>query len=296
MLLKNSAISDKMNVYNTYCRKGAISMKLKVMTYNIAGGRDYRGELPAKIVIPEASGSVIGEYAPDIVGLNEVDFNHPRSGVRHIAAEVALASGIPYEARFGRATELGRPGARGSYGNAMLSKYPYVLSEAISVPDPEDKSEDTYYETRGVFRNIILVAEGKEIEVLVTHFGLAKTERAETMKVLTKLINERTRPIIVMGDFNVWDDSVDPANDRLHEIQGLYDLLTDTFAFHPDQSEKTFPSRFDIPNLGEREINGGRGIRIDYIFVSDEFKVTRTEIPASKASDHKPYYVELELE
>ena len=270
-------------------------MKLKVMTYNIAGGRDHRGELPAKTIRPEACGEVIAAYSPDIVGLNEIDFNHPRSGNINLAADVAKATGIPYENRFGRATELGRPGARGSYGNAFLSKYPILLSEALQVPDPEDKSEPTYYEPRGIFRNIVLI-EGKEIEVLVTHFGLAKTERAETMKMLTKFIKERTRPIIVMGDFNVWGKAIKPEYNRIAEIKGLYELLTDTFVAYPDQEATTFPTRFDMTNLVEKEINGGKGIRIDYIFVSDEFKIVKADIPQCKASDHYPYYAELELD
>ncbi|MBQ9745416.1 MAG: endonuclease/exonuclease/phosphatase family protein [Clostridia bacterium] len=270
-------------------------MKLKVMTYNIAGGRDHRGELPARTIRPEACGEVIAAYSPDIVGLNEIDFNHPRSGNIHLAADVAKATGIPYENRFGRATELGRPGARGSYGNAFLSKHPILLSEALQVPDPEDKSEPTYYETRGIFRNIVLI-DGKEIEVLVTHFGLAKTEHAETMKMLTKFTKERTRPIIIMGDFNVWGGAVNPEYNRIDEIAGHYELLKDTFTACPDQEKTTFPSRFDMPNLTDKEINGGKGIRIDYIFVSEEFKVTKAEVPESRASDHLPYYVELELD
>ena len=270
-------------------------MKLKVMTYNIAGGRDHRGELPAKIIRPEASAEVIAEYSPDIVGLNEIDFNHPRSGNIHLAAEVARATGIPYENRFGRATELGRPGARGSYGNAFLSKHVILYSEALQVPDPEDKSEPAYYETRGIFRNIVLV-EGREIEVLVTHFGLAKAERAESVKMIKKFVEERTRPIIVMGDFNVWGGAVNPEYNRIDEIKELYELLTDTFTVYPDQDATTFPSRFDMANLADKEINGGKGIRIDYIFVSEEFKVDRVEIPKAKASDHLPYYAELTLD
>lgn len=269
-------------------------MKLKVMTYNIAGGRDHRGDLPATIIRPEACAAVIAEYSPDIVGLNEIDFNHPRSNNINLAADVAAVTGIPYESRFGRATELGRPGARGSYGNAFLSKHVILSSEALQVPDPEDKSEPTYYETRGIFRNVVLV-EGREIEVLVTHFGLAKSERAETMKMLTKFIKERTRPIIVMGDFNVWGGAVNPEHNRIGEIKALYELLTDTFSVYPDQEATTFPSRFDL-NLSEKERNGGKGIRIDYIFVSDEFKVEKAEIPQSKASDHLPYYAELTLD
>ena len=267
-------------------------MKLRVMTYNVAGGRDYRGELPAKLN-PAACAETVGKYAPAIVGLNEIDFNHPRSGKINIAAEIARHSGISYESRFGRATSLGRPNARGDYGNAILSQYAILCSEAIAVPDPEDKSEPTYYETRGVFRNVILIEEGKEIEVVVTHFGLAKTERAETMKILTKLIKERTRPLIIMGDFNVWGGAINPEWNRDAEIKGLYDLMTDTFTACKDQDARTFPSRFDIPGLGDKELNGGKGIRIDYIFVSDEFTVEDAGVPQTTASDHLPYYVDL---
>ena len=142
----------------------------------------------------------------------------------------------------------------------------------------------------------IILIEDKEIEVIVTHFGLAKTERAESVKMLVKIIKERTRPLIIMGDFNVWGGAVNPAYNRIDEIKELYELMTDTFCAHPDQEATTFPSRFDLSALADKEINGGKGIRIDYIFVSDEFKVDKAEIPQSRASDHLPYYVELTLD
>lgn len=265
-------------------------MKLRIMTYNIAGGRDHH-ELPAKTINPAAAGEVIKEFSPDIVGLNEVDFNHPRSGNINIAAETAHSTGIPYESRFARALELGRPGNRGSYGNALLSKYPVLLSEVISVPDPEDKSEDTYYETRCVFRNIILVEENKEIEVVVTHFGLAKTERAETMKILTKIMKESTRPLVIMGDFNVRSGSKDPKNDQKDEIKALFDNMTDSFKFCKDP-ECTLPSRFDI-KMDELTYNDGQGVRIDYIFLSDDFTVENAKVPEVIASDHRPYFIDV---
>ena len=99
-----------------------------------------------------------------------------------------------------------------------------------------------------------------------------------------------------MGDFNVWGKAIKPEYNRIDEIKGLYELLTDTFEVYPDQEANTFPTRFDIPALVEKEINGGKGIRIDYIFVSEEFKVLAAGIPQAKFSDHYPYYAELELD
>ena len=95
-------------------------MKLRIMTYNIAGGRDYGCvQWPPKYNSAACAG-VIKEVSPDIIGLNEVDFNHPRSGNVNLAAEVARHTGIPYESRFARALALGRPGNRGDYNGLIL--------------------------------------------------------------------------------------------------------------------------------------------------------------------------------
>ncbi|MGN1096156.1 MAG: endonuclease/exonuclease/phosphatase family protein [Eubacteriales bacterium] len=259
-------------------------MKMRIMTYNIAGGRDYSKTLPAKIVTPSAFAEVIKRYSPDLVGLNEVDFNHPRSGNIDLAREIGSLTG--HASLFSKAVVLGNGEKRGDYGNACLYRVPMLSHETIIVPDPIDKSEPTYYETRAVLHETVLFGD-KEVEVIITHFGLAKTERMESMKIITKLIEERKHPLILMGDFNVRPNS--------EEIAPLFKMLKDTFVACENQNDRTFPSRFDIPGLDEPSKNDGKGIKIDYIFVSEEFGVDKVIISDATASDHRAYIADLTL-
>ena len=259
-------------------------MKLRVMTYNIAGGRDYNQDETIKKSNPSVCAEVIKKYSPDIVGLNEVDCMHPRSGNIDIAAEIGKITG--HNSRFAKATQLPYGKLYGDYGNAFLTKYPIKEDEVIIVPDPIDKSEPTYYETRCVY-HATLDIEGKDIEVLVTHFGLAKTERAETMKILTKLIKERKHPMILMGDFN--------ERPFGKTLAPLFTLLHDTAAVREEEEVRTFPSRFNIPNVDAPSNNDGKGIKIDSIFVSEEFTVHSFVVPEEKASDHLPCYADLSI-
>ena len=80
----------------------------------------------------------------------------------------------------------------------------------LSVPDELDfleryvelrKDEDTYYETRCVLRARIAVAGG--ITVLVSHFGLAQSEKRNAVAKVLELLKEETGPVILMGDFNM---------------------------------------------------------------------------------------------
>ena len=68
-------------------------MKLKIMTYNIAGGRDFSNPNAKPAVNPEACIAVIREEAPDICGLNEVDYKLPRSGRITLAEHIGNALG-----------------------------------------------------------------------------------------------------------------------------------------------------------------------------------------------------------
>ena len=75
-------------------------MKLKIMTYNIAAGRsfefgpDYRPIIHAELQYADK----IKELAPDVCGLNEVDYRLPRSARVKMAKMIGDAAG--YESAF----------------------------------------------------------------------------------------------------------------------------------------------------------------------------------------------------
>ena len=253
-------------------------MVIRVMTYNISGGRD-NSALPVRFNMGVCC-DVIKKCSPDIAGLNEVDKNVPRSECCDMPAELKERAGNGCDAVFSKAIDL----CGGEYGNMLLSKYRVLKSCTLPVPFPERMDENRHYEKRSILYAMI-AAEDTNIEVLITHFGLSVEERKESVKKLTGLIKHRTNPLILMGDFN--------ASAESGELDLLYSLLNDTFQQCSDRNAFTFPSRTD--DEYKKYQSDTRCARIDHIFVSDEFTVNSAYIPEECASDHKPYVTELSL-
>ena len=246
-------------------------MKLKVMTYNIAGCRDY-SQAPSNIhVDPDACVGVIRELSPDILGLNEVDSNLPRSNFCDVPEYIGEKLG--FERYYAPAFKWGD----GFYGNAFATKYHILKSENIPVPDPEDRSEPVSYETRCILHSVINV-NGICVNVFVTHFGLAGSERENSVKTLEALIKNTCDPVILMGDFNLTPD--DKTLDPLRKLLFCADDLLPNGTF-------SFPSHDGIRS---------EHILIDYIMVSKHFTVKNIGVREFRVSDHKPLFATLELE
>lgn len=252
-------------------------MKLKIMTYNIAGGRSYLNGLKQVSLDPSACIAVIRDEMPAICGLNEVDYKLPRSGRIKLAEHIGDALG--YESRFAPAVTWGP----GTYGNGFISRYPIVEFEIFPIQDPDDKSEKTYYEPRVILHAAVNFS-GTVTDVYVTHFGLAKTEQESAVKTLVGILKEANRPTILMGDFNVT-----PNNPILDPIR---ELMTDTFNVYPDKDVST---AFTFPSSPDATKEEDKHLKIDYIFVSHDIRVDSVVIPEVKASDHKPYIATIEL-
>lgn len=243
-------------------------MNLKVMTYNIAGGRNF-GILPAKFN-PEPAIEVIRSEMPDVCGLNEVDYKLPRSKEVKLAEYIGDALG--YESYFARAVTW----APGDYGNGLVSKYHIISAETIAIPDPKNRTEKEYYEPRCVLHAKIAFPEC-DTDVFVTHFGLARTEKMKALSVLLSLLADINGPVILMGDFNLRPN--DPFIDTLRIA------LEDTANICKGEIV-TFPSRHDISADYKDQ-------KIDYIFTSRNFTATSIKVPEFTASDHRPYIAEL---
>lgn len=257
-------------------------MKLKIMSYNIAGGRsfefgpDYRPIIHGELTYAEK----IKEFAPAVCGLNEVDYRLPRSARVRMAQMIGDAAG--YESTFAPAVTWTNKYGIGTYGNGLLSKYPIKETEIIPIPNPETKTEGNYYEPRVILHATVDI-EGRDVEFFVTHVGLAAEEKELAIKTLMPFVSITDNPVIVMGDFNMTSD--DPI------MKPLMNTLQDTFEVYPDKTVFTWPCKAEMfpkypPSTHQK---------LDFIFVSHHFKVESVEIPELILSDHKPYIAYLDL-
>lgn len=233
---------------------------MKIMTFNIQHGLDYVN----KVIDLDLFAHVIAKYEADVCGLNEVRGEGPL--VDYEDQTEIIGGKLGFSRYFGEAIKVDEANP---YGNAIVSRYPFKAVETIPIPDPVDKSEPGYYESRCVIRAIVKI-EGKEICFLVCHMGLVTGERKNAVATLCRLVDESTLPTIVMGDFNM-----EPEDELLLPLR---ERLRDTAKLDEGADKATFPS--DAPR-----------IKIDYIFYKG-LECKRVETIKEVISDHLPIMAE----
>lgn len=244
-------------------------MEIKAMVYNILSGRNFLKCKKlniwneASVIDISLAAHTITKYAPDIVGLCEVQ--NDGDIFTKQTEDIAKICGYPY---FFFSPAI--PNRRGGhYGVAFLSKYPILKAETHLVPDPDEYVEGKS-ETRCV-ASITIKAEEKEIDVFVSHFGLVEAERTNAVELVKSLIAKTENPCILMGDFNCQPDSI--------HISNLEKVIKNT-----SEGEVIFTYSSIEPTQ-----------QIDYIFADEAFKVNSHGALDETASDHKPYFANLEL-
>jgi endonuclease/exonuclease/phosphatase family metal-dependent hydrolase len=115
---------------------------------------------------------------------------------------------------------------------------------------------------------VILDTGKKRLTVLFTHLSLSRDNHRMQIKYLAARVNQIDGPVILAGDFNVWNR---------HEIALLKGSRLRNTGFY-----KTYPSW--KPQMC-----------LDYIFLSKEFKLKRAYAPSIKVSDHLPLVAEVNL-
>jgi len=201
------------------------------------------------------TGQVLTALNPDVVFLQEVDCRRPRTGMSHQPAFLAKMLNMGYA--YG-AVKHYRPG---SYGNAILSRYPIVNYKNHILP-PGEGDERCCLEA--------------EIKILWSHFrvfnlhlGLKAAERYRHLQdIILPRVCAVSCPVILGGDFNARPES--------SEIGLVKDCLQDSFQANSGECIYTFPS--DKPRA-----------RIDYIFLNNRWELNDYKvIPDTQASDHLP--------
>lgn len=237
---------------------------MKLMTFNIQHALDYK----KGIINTELFVDAIKKHNIDFCGLNEVRGNGPIEG--YTDQTNAIADGLGYYRYFGEAIKVH---GTSPYGNAAVSRYPFKSVETVMIPDSELNNEinrdgePVHYESRCIIKAVIETDNG-DICILVTHFGLAKSERINAVRTLCDIIDKTETPIILMGDFNTEPDDalLSPLFKRLKCVE---------------TSKPTFPSY-------------NPQIKIDYIFFKG-LECTYSETVEEIYADHFPIIAEFDV-
>ncbi len=257
-------------------------MKLTLMTYNIKACQWTPAGLDAVARVVEAA-------APDVVALQEVDRNMPRTGRADQAAVLGERLGL--HAVYGMASGAEAFGVPdGQFGNAVLSRWPIVERDRRRLyrPSYPPGQHPPYYAEQRVVLGCVIDLGGSLLDIFCTHFGLTQDQRLIQAREAAEFCTgwHPGRPAALMGDFNAFPDTP--------EIAILREALVDLF----QQRDVAGDERLTFPSgpLGSHTEDGWAGA-IDYIFLTEHFYSGAIEVirETSPASDHAPVLARVEL-
>ena len=236
---------------------------MKVMTFNIQHCLEYRKN---KMNIPLFADK-IKAYGADVCGLNEVRGKGSLFG--YTDQTNALGDRLRFNRYFAQAIKVK---GKGPYGNALLSRFPLKETSTTIIPDPDDKNDGGWFETRCVLKAVISTDIG-DVCILVCHMGLEESERVNAVKTICEIADSTELPTVLMGDFNT-----SPEADVLKPI---YERFNDTDEIAINKGCFTYSS-----------VNPEA--KIDYIFYRG-LKCGSVKTIEEVVSDHYPIIAEFSL-
>ena len=226
----------------------------RVMTYNIHGGLDRRNR-PSL----EGIGETIAQCRPFLAGLQEVERGfRARSGFADQPLQLSRQLGM--DMRFAAAINLFPVATRGKFGNAVLSGWPITSAWAERLPWRR--------EPRVLLGTAVQGPWGR-LDFLVCHLGLHQGERARQVEAILAKARSLPGPVILTGDLNAGPDAPE---------------LAPLFAEWQEAQTAVGSDRPTFPPSGAR---------IDFIFCPIGWRVLRTWVIPSPASDHWPLVADL---
>jgi len=231
---------------------------VKVLTYNIFHGETMKGDFDLDRIA-----QVINSVDPDLVALQEVDFNTNRAKKMDLVVELGLRTGLA--PLFGKAMSYDG----GEYGEGILSRFSFLSSKNHSLAAQEGK------EPRSALEVQVVLSGGDTIRFIGTHLDHTRdeTDRVSQTIELVKLFANDDMPSILAGDLN--------ARPGSHPMNILLREWTRSFS----EDIPTFPS-----------INPKS--KIDYILYkpANRWRVIELSVIDEEiASDHRPVLAILEL-
>ncbi len=287
---------------------------LKVQTWNIGFLFGLGSEGPGyqardKFFYEEKLNQLVHEIKasnPDVICLQEIDFESHRSFDLNQAQYLAKKASYPYvaEAVSWDANyipfpywPLSRNFGRMKSGGAILSKYPILSNEVTLLAKPLSNPwwYNLFYLHR-YFQRVEFELGDKKVSLINLHLeAFDKTDRKSQILALVEKVKQEKIQLVV-GDFNMLPSSAnkkarfkdsedDYENDPSYAEMlksGLSEVIPDNIYALDEMRYFTFPS-----NHPDR--------RLDYIFFENGLKMIKAEVLPSALSDHLPLKASLQI-
>lgn len=225
---------------------------LRVMTFNTQQSNDDFGEKSV-----EAQLALIRKVSPDVLAMQETDST--RISLNNNDYVRYFAEKLGYYSYYGPTT------VTGTYGTAILSKYPLLNTRAVFIYSDKDETG---------------VAEA-EIEVNGLRFYIYNvhpdsSDPAMLVFAQTLLARSRDKPyVIALGDYN------------LRDYEEAYKLIDSVYT---NAWVSVYPSE-----IGDDGVDMSGDNRIDHIFLSPNLKASHPVyiLPPASATDHPVHWAEI---
>ena len=254
----------------------AASTGLRIMSYNIRAGDGMSG-----VFNLTWQASIINQYQPDVLGLQEVDQYTKR---HYINEPEYLANLTHMHYVFGKMRDF----QGGGYGVSVLTReapletrtiYYHPPGQPRSVCDDGPSSAD--YCQGAVAVRVHDSAAGRDVWFLTTHIGLFNMQLDEVKELVSEGVAELVKedpniPVFITGDFN----SV-PSDEAIKYMVSEEGGFVDTWEVAGVGDGFTFNSQSPFE-------------RIDYVFQKKPtlYSCSKIVVPESLASDHFPIVAE----
>lgn len=233
--------------------------QVKVATLNLFNRSGEWGHR-APLIIEQ-----LEQLAPDVIGLQEVDMALDQGMWISRQINARLGGQVPHY----RIKHAVNPGVRASFhGIATLSRIGFEEHEVLDLMTFER-----------IAQRMLLRADGREfffVNLHLHHPVEAQVERVEQINTLLAWIDRDTRrlPTIIAGDFNAYAEPPEPATKLMKSR--FRSAVETALGREPDKTWSTPVNTYDDSPHGT----------LDYIFISDEWRVVQAGLAFDKPSPH----------
>ncbi len=181
--------------------------ELRIAIYNIAHGRGLAdgnwsgGDKDAKLARLRKIAALLAAEKPDVVVLNEVDFDSTWSGGVNQAEVIARAMPLANRAE-GRNLDVSLPFFTVRCGNAVLSRFPITDARLVKFPGYSTLETIGAGRKKGLLCTLLLPGD-REVRILAVHLEHRSEEvRIAAALVIGELAADEGPPLVAAGDFN----------------------------------------------------------------------------------------------